>query len=126
MAQGGNKSRIIIWSIVGVLVVVAVILLATRPKQTGGPEVNVADFTETMNKKLDKLQARIDKAGLTPEQVAPIEAEMNKVREILGQMANTQDQKELRKLADLAHEANIAARKALKAATGSDSDDEGN
>jgi hypothetical protein len=124
MAQGGGKSRIIIWSIVGVLVVVAVILLATRPKTQSGPKVDVASFTETMNKSLDKLTGRMDRAGLTAEERVPIEAEMQKVRGLIDQMAATEDQNALRKMADDAHAASVAARKAFNALKGEEGDGE--
>ncbi len=128
MAQGGSKSRIIIWVIVGILVVVAVILLATRPKPLTGPDVDPVAFTEKMEsgpQGLQKLESRLQEAGLTPEQAAPVEAKITEARNILAQMAATQDQRELRKMADQVHEAKLAARKALRAATGEGDEGDG-
>ncbi len=39
MAQS-SKSRIVIWTIVGILVVVAAVMLVTKPKNSGKPPVN--------------------------------------------------------------------------------------
>ena len=61
MAQS-SKSRIIIWTIVGILVVVAVVMLVTKPKDSGRPPINPERFVRQMESRLQKLEKRISAA----------------------------------------------------------------
>lgn len=124
MAQGSNKSRIIIWSVVGVLVVVAAIMLITKPKDSAASKLVPENFAERKTKELGRLEEKMAEAGLTPDQTAAIEAEIAKAREALTQIDGTTDRVERRKIADAYHAAHSAAKKLLKAATGDESPDE--
>ena len=124
MAQGSNKSRIIIWVVVGVLVVVAAIMLITKPKDGAASKLVPENFAERKAKELGRLQDKMAEAGLTPEQTAAIDAEIAKANDALSQIEGVTDRVERRRLADAYHAAHSAAKKALKAATGDESPDE--
>ena len=57
MAQS-NKSRIVIWTIVGILVVVAVVFLVLGKKGSvsGSKPLDVAKFTRLMTTRIDKVE----------------------------------------------------------------------
>ena len=66
MAQKSNKSRIVIWTIVGILVVVAVILLVTRPKNVpGARDISTEDipgYVTRYQSHLEKFDRRVENA----------------------------------------------------------------
>jgi hypothetical protein len=61
MAQG-NKSRIVIWTIVGILVVIAVVMLVSKPKNSGRPPVNPERFVRQMESRFQKLEQKVSDA----------------------------------------------------------------
>jgi hypothetical protein len=122
MAQS-NKSRIIIWSIVGVLAVIAVIMLITRPKNLAtGPTINVANFVEDKAGVLDRLEKRAVRQGVDAGTAEQIAAEVAKARAVLEEMKGMTDapQVDLRKKVDEFQDAHLAAKKLLKQAGGKD------
>ena len=58
MAQG-SKSRIIIWTIVGILVVIAVVMLVTKPKTSGRPPINPQQLSRNYERQFGRLEKRI-------------------------------------------------------------------
>lgn len=124
MAQGSNKSRIIIWSVVGVLVVVAAILLLSKPKDDSKTKLVPENFPELKAKSVAKLQSKMAEAGLTAEQTAAIDAEIAKANDALSRIAGVTDRVERRKIADEFHVAFTAAKAAFREATGKDAPEE--
>jgi hypothetical protein len=126
MAQG-SKSRVIIWTIVGILVVVAVIMLITRPKAGGGPQTDPTKFVSNMEGRLVRLEEKTGKAGLAPDVAQKIVDEVAKCRatlqEIQGMTGATQD--ELKAKVDAAQDALRAAKKLYRDATGKAADEGG-
>ena len=64
MAEKKNRSRIIIWSIVGVLVVVAVVFLVLGRRGVTGGERNISDedvpgFVARMQSRMGKFEQRV-------------------------------------------------------------------
>jgi FMN-dependent NADH-azoreductase len=118
MAQGGSKSRIIIWAVVGVLVVVAAILLLTKPKDNSKSKLVPENFAERKAKEVAKLQDKVAQAGLSAEQVAAIDAEIVKANDALSRIEGVTDRVERRKIADEYHLAYGTAKRLYKDATG--------
>ncbi len=122
MAQG-NKSRIVIWTIVGILVVIAVVMLVTKPKTTAGPPINGQHFANQMEKRFEKLEGKVtaaqaDFAGAPAEQWQKISDAISRGRRILGEMPGLTEQKDLRIKRDSTLASYSEARLALKAITG--------
>ena len=122
MAQG-SKSRIIIWTIVGILVVIAVVMLVTKPKDSGKPPVNPERFAKQFESRFQKLENRVARAqsenpGAPAEQWAQISADIAQGRQVMATMAGLTDQKELDAKRDTVQKAYLAARKVLKEITG--------
>jgi hypothetical protein len=130
MAQG-SKSRIIIWSIVGVLIVIAVVMLVTKPKTSGKPPVDPEKFARQFEGRFQKLENRVARAqsanpGAPAEQWAQISADIAQGRQVMAGMAGITDQKELDAKRDSVQKAYLAARKVLKDITGKeDKEDKG-
>ena len=62
MAQG-SKSRVVIWTIVGILVVVAAVIIITKPKTNKGrPPINAKRFAQMMESRFQKLEKEIAEA----------------------------------------------------------------
>jgi hypothetical protein len=123
MAQGSNKGRIIIWTIVGILVIIAVVMLVTKPKTTSGPPVKPERFVRTMEGRFQKLEVRVSDAqaqnpGAPAEQWQKISDEIALGRQIMAGMPGLTEQKELQIKRDSVQKAYLAARKALKGITG--------
>ncbi len=122
MAQG-SKSRIIIWTIVGILVVIAVVMLVTKPKNTGRPPVNAERFARQMESRFQKLEARVSAAqsenpGAPAEQWQKISQDIAQGRQIMAGMPGLTEQRDLEAKRDSVQKAYIAARKTLKEITG--------
>ncbi len=122
MAQG-SKSRIVIWTIVGILVVVAVVMLISKPKATGKPPVNAERFVRQMESRFQKLEKRVSEAqaafpGAPAEQWQKISGEIASGRQVMVEMPGLTEQKDLEVKRDSVQKAYIAARKVLKEITG--------
>jgi len=122
MAQG-SKSRIIIWTIVAILVVVAVVMLVTKPKESGKPPVNPERFARQMESRFQKLERRVSEAqssnpGAPAEQWQTIAEQIALGRQILVGMPGLTDQKVLEPKRDSVQKAYMTAKKTLKAITG--------
>jgi hypothetical protein len=122
MAQG-SKSRIIIWTIVGILVVIAVVMLVTKPKDSGKPPVNPERFAGQFESRFQKLEQRVADAqsanpGAPAEQWAKISADIAQGRQLIAAMSGMTDQKALDAKRDSVQKAYLAARKVLKEITG--------
>ena len=122
MAQG-SKSRIIIWAIVGILVVIAVAMLVTKPKNSGMPPVNAERFARQMENRFEKFERRVSEAqsanpGAPAEQWQKIGEQIALGRQVMAGMAGLTEQKDLEARRDSVQKAYLVARKALKEVTG--------
>jgi hypothetical protein len=122
MAQG-SKSRIIIWTIVAILVVVAVVMLVTKPKTSTRPPVNAEQFVRQHESRFQKLENRVaaaqaDFPGAPAEQWQKIDDEIARGRQVLAGMPGLTEQKDLVPKRDSVLKAYTAAKKVLKAITG--------
>lgn len=122
MAQG-SKSRIIIWTIVAILVVVAVVMLVTKPKTGTRPPVNAERYVRQMESRFQKLENRVaaaqaDFPGAPAEQWQKIDDEIARGRQVLAGMPGLTEQKDLVPKRDSVLKAYTAAKKVLKAITG--------
>jgi len=122
MAQG-SKSRIIIWTIVGILVVIAVVMLVSKPKDSGRPPVDPERFARQFEGRFQKLENRVARAqsenpGAPAEQWAKLSADIAQGRQIVATMSGLTDQKVLDAKRDSVQKAYLAARKVLKEITG--------
>jgi hypothetical protein len=123
MAQG-NKSRIIIWTIVGILVVIAVVMLVTKPKGTASrPPVNVDRFAKQMENRFQRLETQVSDAqsanpGAPAEQWQKIGDDIAHGRQLMAGMAGLTEQKDLQAKRDSVQRAYLDARKVYKGITG--------
>jgi len=124
MAQG-SKSRIVIWTIVGILVVIAVVMLVTKPKggSSNNPPVNPDRFAKQFESRFQKLESQVSGAqsanpGAAAEQWAKIGADIAQGRQIMAGMPGLTDQKALQAKRDSVQRAYLDARKVYKAVTG--------
>jgi len=122
MAQG-SKSRIVIWTIVGILVVVAVVMLISKPKASGKPPVNAERFARQMETRFQKLEKRVSAAqadfpGAPAEQWQKIGDEIARGRQVMAGMPGLTEQKDLVVKRDSVQQTYVAARKVLKEITG--------
>ena len=123
MAQG-SKSRIIIWTIVGILVVIAVVMLVTKPKGTASrPPVNVERFAKQMENRFQRLEGQVSDAqsanpGAPAEQWQKIGDEIAHGRQLMAGMAGLTEQKDLQAKRDSVQRAYLDARKVYKGITG--------
>lgn len=128
MAQG-SKSRIIIWTIVGILVVIAAVMLVSKPKDSGRPPVDPERFARQFESRFQKLENRVARAqsenpGAPAEQWAKISADIAQGRQIITSMSGLTDQKVLDAKRDSVQKAYLAARKVLKEVTGMEDKEE--
>jgi hypothetical protein len=128
MAQG-SKSRIIIWTIVGILVVIAVVMLVSKPKDSGRPPVDPERFARQFESRFQKLENRVARAqsenpGAPAEQWAKISADIAQGRQLIAAMSGLTDQKVLDAKRDSVQKAYLAARKVLKEVTGMEDKEE--
>lgn len=124
MAQG-SKSRVVIWTIVGILVVIAAVMLIKKPKTTAKPPVNTARFVKNMESRLQKLENNVEQAraatpGAPAEQWQKITDGIANTRKIMGEMAGITDDKDLQAKVVDANKSYIDARKTYKDLTGKD------
>lgn len=122
MAQG-SKSRIVIWTIVAILVVVAVVMLVTKPKNEGRPPVNPERFNRNYERQFARLEnkvadARAENPGAPAEQWQTIDEEIARGRRIMVGMLGLTEQADLEPRRDSVQKALLAAKKVLKAITG--------
>ena len=123
MAQG-NKSRIIIWTIVGILVVVAVVMLVTKPKDTGRP-IKPEELSRSFERQFGRLDNRIAKAqseypGAPAEQWQKINEQMALGRDVLSRVPGLTEQKDLVAKRESLKDAYVTVNRELKAITGKD------
>jgi|APIni6443716594_1056825.scaffolds.fasta_scaffold1183873_2 hypothetical protein len=128
MAQG-SKSRIIIWTIVGILVVIAAVMLVSKPKDSGRPPVDPERFARQFESRFQKLENRVARAqsenpGAPAEQWAKISADIAQGRQLIAAMSGLTDQKVLDAKRDSVQKAYLAARKVLKEVTGMEDKEE--
>jgi hypothetical protein len=124
MAQG-SKSRIVIWTIVGILVVVAAVMLISKPKASSRPPVNTERFARQMGSRFEKLEKKIGEAkvqvpGAPAEQWQKMSDDIARGRQLLAEMAGLTEQKDLEAKVKEIHKAYSEARKTLKEITGKD------
>jgi hypothetical protein len=122
MAQG-SKSRIIIWSVVGILVVIAVVMLVTRPKTTDRMPVNPERFVKQYERRFQKLEVRVAAAQAEnptapAEQWQKISNEIALGRQVMAGMPGLTEQKVLQAKRDSVLKTYLAATKVLKQITG--------
>jgi orotidine-5'-phosphate decarboxylase len=127
MAQN-SKSRIMIWSVVVVLVVVAVVMLVTKPKDMGKP-INPDQLARSYTRSFERLEKRVAKAqsefpGAPAEQWQKINEEIALGRQVLAGVPGVTEQKDLVTKRESLQHAYIAGNKILKAITGSQDQDE--
>jgi len=131
MAQGSSKSRIIIWTIVGILVVVAAIMLISKPKTSQAPPINPERFVRQMENRIVKLEKRISEAqtnnpGAPAEQWQKMSDELARARQVMAEMPGLTEQKDLEVKKIEVQRAYTGARKVLKEITGQeDKEDKG-
>jgi len=128
MAQS-SKSRIVIWTIVGILVVVAAVMLISKPKTSGRPPVDAERFARQMESRFGKLEKRISAAqadfpGAPAEQWQKISDELALGRQTMAEMPGLTEQKELEAKVVVVQKAYTGARKALKEITGREDKEE--
>ena len=128
MAQG-SKSRIVIWTIVGILVVVAVVMFVTRPKDSVRPPVNPERFGRTMESRLQKLEKKISQAqadfpGAPAEQWQKMSDDIAHARQAMAEMPGLTEQKDLELKKEEVQQAYTGARKTLKQVTGKEDQEE--
>lgn len=124
MAQSG-KSRIIIWTIVAILVVIAVIMLVTKPKSSDRLPVNPERFVRQYENRFHKLEVRVSDAqsenpGAPAEQWQAISDNIARGRQVMAGMPGLTEQKDLQAKRDSVLKAYLAAVKVLKEVTGED------
>ena len=120
------NSRILVWSLVGIVVIVGVILVLTAPKTSRGPKVT----TEMMKSEAARAETQLDRlvARLAEREksVAPGAGTVNldeadrllaEAREKLGQAKQATDVKEAQKLLIECRDTLRKARRAVELAT---------
>jgi hypothetical protein len=118
------KSRIIVWSLVGIVVIVGAIVVLTAPKASRGPSVTADALkgeAEEAQVQLDHLVARLEarRKSIPPGADALGEADrlLAEAREKLGQVKQAADVKEARQLLIEARQVLRKARRAVELAT---------
>ncbi len=131
MAQG-SKSRVVIWTIVGILVVIAVVFLIVGRKGTPSGKRAVAAedipaFVNRMESRLVKFEHRIEAArskGGDPAAFAKVDEQVAKVRAGMQELQGITDQTQwLPKMEQIKNDL-AEARKMLRAAGGEGGSDE--
>lgn len=121
------KSRILVWSLVGIVVIVGVIVVATSPKRnTLGPKITLdmvkseaADAESQLNRLVARLDARRKTTPKGADATAFDEADrlLAQARDKLGQVKEAVELKEARQLMAEARGTLRKARRAVEVAT---------
>ncbi|GEM_PF-956851 len=121
------KSRILVWSLVGIVVIVGVIVIATAPKrQASGPKVTldvVKSEVAAAEGQLNRLVARLDarrkavRPGTDTQAFDEADRLLAEARDQLGQASQATELKEARQLMVAARAAVRKARRAVELAT---------
>ncbi|MBM3321954.1 hypothetical protein FJY69_00500 [candidate division WOR-3 bacterium] len=131
MAQG-SKSRVVIWAIVGILVVIAVVFLIVGRKGTPGGKRAVAaedipTFIGRMEDRVVKFEGRVARArekGGDPAAFAKIDEQVAKVRTGMQELQGITDQTQWLPKMESIKDALGEARKMLREAGGEGGADE--
>ena len=126
MAQS-SKSRIVIWTIVGILAVIAVVFVISSKKSStsGRPPVNPERFAKRMESQFQKFEGQISDAkaanpGAPADQWQKISDNIARGRQVMARMAGLTDQNILQPQRDSVIKAYLDARKMYKGITGKD------
>ena len=120
------KSRILVWSLVGIVVIVGVIIALTAPKTSSGPKVTtdmIKSEAARAEVQLDRLVARVAAGrrsvapGTGTEGFDEADRLLAETREKLGQAIQATDAKEALKLLVESRETLRKARRAVELAT---------
>jgi hypothetical protein len=118
------NSRILVWSLVGIVVIIGVIVIATAPKAARGPKMTleiVKSGVAEAEAQLDRLVARLDarRKSTAPGAEAFDEADrlLAEAREKLGQAREATDVKQARQLLIEGRQVLRKARRAVELAT---------
>jgi hypothetical protein len=120
------KSRILVWSLVGIVVIIGAIVVVTSPKNTRGPKLTpeiVKREAARAEIQLDRLVVRLDarrKAtapGAGTEAFGEADRLLAEAREKLGQVKQATDLKEAHQFLIEGREALRKARRAVELAT---------
>jgi hypothetical protein len=120
------KSRILVWSLVGIVVIIGAIVVVTSPKNTRGPKVT-ADMMKTevarADTQLARLAARVAERrksfapGGSTSHLDEADRLLAEARDKLGQAKQATDIKEAQQLLIDGREALRKARRAVELAT---------
>ncbi len=120
------KSRILVWSLVGIIVIIGTIVTLTAPKTARDPKVTadaLKSETAEAESQLDRLVARLEARrkttppGANTDAFGEADRLLAEAREKLGQVKQATDLKETRRLLIEAREALRKARRAVQLAT---------
>jgi hypothetical protein len=120
------KSRILVWSLVGIVVVIGAIVIFTAPKTAQGTKVTseaLKSETAEAESQLDRLVARLEARrkttppGASTEAFGEADRLLAEARDRLGQVKVATDLKETRQLLIEARESLRKARRAVELAT---------
>jgi hypothetical protein len=124
MAQG-SKSRVVIWTIVGILAVIAVVFVITNKKSATGRPETAEQLARSYTRSFERLENRVAKAqsefpGAPAEQWQKINEQIALGRQVLAGVPGLTEQKDLMVKRESLKDAYIAVNKTLKAITGTD------
>ena len=120
------KSRILVWSLVGIVVIIGAMVILTAPKTARGPKVTsdalnseVAEAETQLNRLVARLEARrkTTPPGASTEAFGEADRLLAEAREKLGQVKQATDLKVNRQLLIEARESLRKARRAVELAT---------
>jgi len=120
------KSRIIVWSLVGIVAIIGVIVIATAPKAARGPKMTfeiVKSGVAEAEAQLDRLVTRLDARrkstapGTDAEAFDEADRLLAEAREKLGQARQATDVKQARQLLIEGRQVLRTARRAVALAT---------
>lgn len=120
------KSRILVWSLVGIVVIIGAMVILTAPNNARGPKVTsdalkseAADAETQLNRLVARLEARrkTTPPGAGTEAFGEADRLLAEAREKLGQVKQATDLKVNRQLLIEARESLRKARRAVELAT---------
>jgi len=120
------KSRILVWSLVGIIVIIGVVVVLTAPKTARGPKVTAdalkseaAEAENQLNRLVARLEARrkTTPPGVNTDAFGEADRSLAEAREKLGQVKQATDIKAIRQLLIEARQALRKARRAVQLAT---------